>query len=172
MKKLFSALLIVALLPCVALAELNFGTLLNIAHAILTTDFPAPTPEPSPTPVAEKDLLKNPADISGEVLRKMYEEFDYDSAMNSPSLYKDTSVCVSGWVFMKNIFDDGWAYALIFDKDSRVVYILLSPESYVESDLEIGNVIEVFGVTNGKTNTKPEYPIVVASLRIVNHGEK
>ena len=173
MKKLFIILVLVCSLPCIALADLDIGSLLNLAHAILSVTPPTPSPEPSPTPAPEdKELYRSPEEFSGAVLRKIYAEFDYERAMNSPSLYKDTSVCTSGWIFMKKIFEDGWAYAMIFDQDSHAIYVLLPPEAFLESDLETGNVIEVFGVTDGKTETNPEYPIIMATLRIVNHGEK
>lgn len=116
------------------------------------------------------DAFPDPKDYSGSVLRKTYQPYDYDAAKNTPNAYSDTSVFASGMIFNYKIFDDGWGYALIFEGEgSNVVYITLPPGSIADG-IEIGDNIEVYGVSQGLTETTPPYPIILTTMQLLNYG--
>lgn len=119
-----------------------------------------------------EERLPDPRDYSGKTLRKQYDPYDYTAAKYTPEAYKGTSVCASGRVFLKNIMDDGWGYALFFEsKSEKAVYITLLPGSVPTEGIEIGDNIEIYGIAQTLTDTTPSYPIILTTMKIVNHGE-
>lgn len=145
--------------------------------------FYTPVPEPTATPVPsvtavpesendESDSLPDPRDYSGSVLQKVYAAYDYSAAKNTPEAYKGTSVYAAGRVFMMKILDDGWGYALIFEsKSGKSVYITLPPGSIPDEGIEISDNIEIYGVAQTLTETTPSYPVILTTMKIVNHGK-
>lgn len=156
----------------------NSRTRIPITVVVKESAFYTPEPVPTATPVPasteahETESLPNPRDYSGSVLQKLYSSYDYSAAKNTPEAYKGTSVYAAGKVFMKKILDDGWGYALFFEsKSEKAVYITLPPGSVPTEGIDIGDNIEVYGVAQTLTNTTPSYPVILTTMKIVNHGE-
>ena len=116
MKKLFVILALVCSLPCVALADLDIGSLLNLAHAILSVTPPTPSPEPSPTPAPVYGIVYQDGELSKYTHIK-YEPYNYFEAYYNTATYKGTYVVAEGTVFHISIENE--TAVVFFDVDGK-----------------------------------------------------
>lgn len=116
MKKLFIILVLVCSLPCVALADLGIGSLLNLAHAILSVTPPTPSPEPSPTPAPVFGVIYKDGTLS-EYTHIKYEPYNYFEAYYNTAEYNGTCVVAEGTVSLISVEDD--TAVVFFDVDGK-----------------------------------------------------
>lgn len=116
MKKLFIILALVCSLPCVALADLDIGSLLNLAHAILSVTPPTPSPEPSPTPAPVFGVIYKDGKFS-EYTHIKYEPYNYFEAYYNTADYNGTYVVAEGTVSLISVEDD--TAVVFFDVDGK-----------------------------------------------------